>query len=228
VSTGSELVPAGRPLGYGQIYDSNGPALLAAATALGAAAVYRGFVGDDEAAVAALLGSATADADLVITSGGVSAGAYDPVKAVLRRSGTVWFGPVAMQPGMPQGFGHLGPDRVPVLTLPGNPVSSMVSFEVFARPVIRALGGHRDLGRPRVRARAAQGWASPPAKRQFVRGVLGAGEDGEPWVRPVGAQKSHLVADLAEATCLAVVPEDVTAVEAGAELECLLLEGVRR
>jgi molybdopterin molybdotransferase len=228
LSTGSELVPPGRPLGHGQIHDSNGYALVAAATELGAQARYEGFVGDAEDEVAAALERAADGADLVITSGGVSAGAYDPVKAVLSRSGTVWFGTVAMQPGMPQGFGSYGPARIPILTLPGNPVSSMVSFEVFARPLLRTLAGEGTLHRHRVPAVAEVGWDSPQGKRQFVRAVLQRHRDRVASVRPVGAQGSHLVADLAEATCLAVVPEAVTRVEPGEELECLLLDRGRR
>lgn len=240
VSTGSELVPPGQALGFGQIYDSNGYALIAAAIEAGATARYAGFVGDDEEAVLTALTAAGRDADLLITSGGVSAGAHDPVKAALRRVGGVWFGPVAMQPGMPQGHGTYGPANVPVITLPGNPVSSMVSFEVFVRPVLLAMQGADDEQRPRVRARAAIGWNSPAAKRQFVRAVLDQNPDQNPeqrtdraggspgWrVTPVGAQGSHLVADLAEATCLAVVPEDVTRVEPGQELECIVLDGTR-
>ena len=238
VSTGSELVPPGGELGFGQIYDSNGYALVAAATDLGAQARYAGFVGDDEADVRAALDAACADADLVITSGGVSAGAYDPVKAVLSSSASMWFGKVAMQPGMPQGAGRYGPGTA-VLTLPGNPVSSMVSFEVFGRPMLRTLLGEPDVHRPRRTARAEVAWSSPAGKRQFVRAVLSEGE-GSPGhaevagmadvatVRPVGAQGSHLVADLAEATCLAVVPEDVTRVEIGDLVECLVLERVQR
>lgn len=232
VSTGSELVPPGGRLGYGQIYDSNGYALVAAATDLGARARYAGFVGDDERDVRAALDAACAEADLVITSGGVSAGAYDPVKAVLASSASMWFGAVAMQPGMPQGAGRYGPGTA-VLTLPGNPVSSMVSFEVFGRPMLRTMLGEPEVHRPRRTARAAVGWSSPGGKRQFVRAVLsdgdGSGGGAEAaTVRPVGAQGSHLVADLAEATCLAVVPEQVTRVEPGDLVECLVLERVRR
>ncbi len=191
---------------------------------------YLGFVGDREQDVRAAIETACADADLVITSGGVSAGAYDPVKAVLLETASMWFGKVAMQPGMPQGFGLLG--GVPVITLPGNPVSSMVSFEIFARPVLRKMAGEIALHRPGVAARTEVGWSSPPGKRQFVRAVVTTVLDADGGrrrtVRPVGAQGSHLVADLSEANCLAVVPEEVTRVEPDVELRCLLLERVRR
>jgi molybdopterin molybdotransferase len=159
----------------------------------------------------------------VLTSGGVSAGVYDTVKEVLTALGTVRFAKVAMQPGMPQGFGTI--DGVPIFTLPGNPVSSMVSFEVFVRPVLRALSGVRDpASAPALTAVADAPWRSPENRRQFARAVLVPSPDrGRPRVRPIGAQGSHLVADLAAATCLAVVPEGVRAVEPGDEIVCLPL-----
>jgi molybdopterin molybdotransferase len=223
LSSGSELVPPGLALGPGQIHDSNGYGLVAAAEALGAGATYLGIVPDDAAAVRARLSEAAAGADLVLTSGGVSAGVYDTVKEVLTGTGTVRFEKVAMQPGMPQGFGAI--DGVPIFTLPGNPVSSMVSFEVFVRPVLRALSGVPDpASGPTVIAVAQEQWRSPETRRQFARAVLSPALDGGlPRVRPVGAQGSHLVADLAAATCLAVVPEGVGMVGIGDEVTCMLL-----
>ncbi len=233
LSTGSELVAPGGTLGRGQIHDSNGYAIAAAAAELGAASRHVGLVADDGDAFLAALEAQLATADLLVTTGGVSAGAYDTVKEVLSKAGGVVFEKVAMQPGMPQGFGRVGVDGTPIFTLPGNPVSSMVSFEVFVRPVLRRLFGETDLHRPTVSARAGVDWSSPPGKRQFVRARLTApvapvaGESGLV-VTPVGGQGSHLVADLAEAQCLAVVPEDVTRVQAGDELTCMLLDRVRR
>jgi molybdopterin molybdotransferase len=133
-----------------------------------------------------------------------------------------------MQPGMPQGFGTIGPASTPIFTLPGNPVSSMVSFEIFVRPVIRKMAGETTLHRHGVLATATTGWRSPPGKRQFVRAVLERTDDGAAVVTPVGAQGSHLVADLAGANCLAVVDESLTQVEQGDELRCLMLDRVRR
>ncbi len=229
VSTGSELVPPGEPLRHGQIHDSNGYGLAAAAAELGCPVRRVGAVADDPPTFLAVLREVVEEADVVVTSGGVSAGAYEVVKDSLAALGTVTFTKVAMQPGMPQGHGTLdaGGRAVPIFTLPGNPVSSMVSFELFVRPVLRAMAGEEDLLRPVVRARAARGWTSPPHKRQYARAVLADGPDG-PTVEPVGGQGSHLVADLAGAQCLAVVPEEVTAVRAGDAVECLLLDRVRR
>ena len=228
LSTGSELVPPGARLGFGQIHDANGYGLTAAVLELGDRARHGGIVPDNEDAVSLALESALADADVLITSGGVSAGAFDTVKEVLRRYGTVRFDRVAMQPGMPQGFGTLGPAGTPIFTLPGNPVSAMVSFEVFVRPVLRKLAGEASLQRHVVPAVAALPWSSPVGKRQFVRAVLDRRGDGVSVVTPVGGQGSHLVADLAGATCLAVVPEEVDEVTVGMTLNCMLLDRVRR
>ncbi len=228
VSSGSELREPGHRLGYGQIYDANGYGLAAAATELGALARHVGIVADDAREVTAMLEDQLSRADLLITSGGVSAGAYDVVKEVLSQLGTVRFDKVAMQPGMPQGFGTIGPDRTPIFTLPGNPVSALVSFEVFVRPVVRKLWGENQLHRHSVVAEAGQEWRSPEGKRQFVRGRLQRRPEGPPVVTPVGGQGSHLVADLAEANCLAVVPEQVTQVRPGDALRCMLLDRVHR
>jgi len=212
----------------GRIHDANGYGLTAAALELGALATHGGIVPDREDVVLAALEAALGDADVLITSGGVSAGAYDTVKAVLRRLGTVTFEKVAMQPGMPQGFGTLGDRETPIFTLPGNPVSSMVSFEIFVRPVLRKLAGEISLHRHVVPAVSALPWSSPRGKRQFVRAVIERRSDGVSVVSPVGGQGSHLVADLADATCLAVVPEQVTEVTIGMTLNCILLDRARR
>jgi molybdopterin molybdotransferase len=153
----------------------------------------------------------------------VSVGAYDVVKEVLSRLGTVSFQRVAMQPGMPQGFGTIGPDSTPIITLPGNPVSSYVSFEVFVRPVIRRMLGVEPLHRPVVRAVCQEGFASPAGRRQFMRGWLDV-TDGKYVVRPVGGAGSHLVGALAHSNALIVVPEAATAVSEGDAVEVMVLE----
>jgi molybdopterin molybdotransferase len=131
----------------------------------------------------------------------------------------VWFGKVAMQPGSPQGLGTYR--GTPIITLPGNPVSAMVSFEVFVRPMLQHLAG-AGVDRTWHRVVVAEGWRSPAGKRQFTR-VVHASENGRTTVRPIGGQGSHLVADLAHANGLVAVPEDVTSVEPGTELEMLPL-----
>ncbi|HEY5031513.1 MAG TPA: gephyrin-like molybdotransferase Glp, partial [Actinomycetes bacterium] len=223
LSTGSELVDPGLPLQPGQISESNSFALTAAAREAGALAYRVGIVLDDPRKLIDTLEDQLIRADLIVTTGGVSAGAYDVVKEVLSRLGTVTFEKVAMQPGMPQGRGSIGPDAIPIFTLPGNPVSAYVSFEVFVRPVIRRMLGVEPLLRPTVRAVCTAELTSPAQKRQFARGWLSV-EEGRYVVRPIGAQGSHLVNDLAHANCLIVVPEDVTDVPAGSSVTVMVLE----
>ncbi|MBT3165721.1 molybdopterin molybdotransferase MoeA [Streptomyces sp. Vc74B-19] len=227
LSTGSELVQPDEPLGPGQIYDSNSFALTAAARDAGAIAYRVGAVADDATTLRDTIEDQLVRADLVVTTGGVSVGAYDVVKEALSHAGDedepgsgVEFRKLAMQPGKPQGFGSIGPDHTPLLALPGNPVSSYVSFELFVRPAIRTLMGLRDVHRPRVRAelRAERAIGSPKGRRQFLRGRYADGT-----VTPVGGAGSHLVAALAQANALLVVPEDVEDVAPGTEVEVVLL-----
>jgi molybdopterin molybdotransferase len=223
VSTGSELVEAGQPLGPGRIVDANSPALTAAAVEAGAIAYRVGIVPDDPRALAATLEDQLVRADVLVTSGGVSVGAYDVVKEVLSQLGTVSFDKVAMQPGMPQGFGTIGPDATPVFGLPGNPVSALVSFEAFVRPALRKMLGATPLERPRVRAVTSSELRSPRAKTSFLRVALTV-EEGRYVVTPVSGTGSHLLAGMSRATALAVVPEGVELVAAGDVVEVLVLE----
>ena len=140
------------------------------------------------------------------------------VKDAFRGLGTVEFVKVAMQPGGPQGAGTV--DGVPVVTLPGNPVSAFVSFEVFVRPALRRAMGRTSPDRLHVPARLTGPLRSPPGRRQFLRGRYNGGE-----VSQVGGPGSHLVAHLARANCLVVVPDDVTDLPAGAEVDVVLIEG---
>jgi molybdopterin molybdotransferase len=188
-----------------------------------------GAVTDDAEVLRATIEDQLIRADLLVTTGGVSVGAYDVVKEALASVGDadvpgsgIDFRKLAMQPGKPQGFGSIGPEHTPLLALPGNPVSSYVSFELFVRPAIRALMGLKDVHRPKVRAllKADNPLTSPAGKRQFLRGVYDP-ESGT--VSPVGGSGSHLVAALAHADCLIVVPEPDTSAEPGAEVEVVLL-----
>jgi molybdopterin molybdotransferase len=220
LSTGDELVPVGRTPRFGQIVDSNGPMLVAAVRAGGAVAHHASAVADDADSFGAALEGALTDADAVVTTGGVSMGAYDTVKEVLSQVGTMRFDRVAMRPGMPQGFGVLGEREVPVFTLPGNPVSSLVSFHVFVHPALRTMAGLPAGAIGRFRAVAAHDWHSLPGRAEFVRVVV---ENGA--ARLAGGQGSHVLGALAAANALALVPADVTVVPAGTELECLPLLG---
>ena len=212
VSTGTELVGPGVPLQPGQIYESNGVMLAAAVRDAGADVAASPMTGDDVDVFRETLRGHAADADLILTTGGVSAGAYEVVKDALGGSGDVEFVKVAMQPGMPQGAGTL--DGVPVVTLPGNPVSALVSFEVFVRPALRAAMGRPDAERPHREAVLTEDLTSPRGKRQFRRGVL----DGDA-VTSYGPPASHHLRWLASANCLLELGEDVDSVNAGSRVQ---------
>ncbi|MEU8899601.1 gephyrin-like molybdotransferase Glp [Nocardia sp. NPDC048505] len=205
VTTGDELVPAGSTLRPGQIYNSNGIALAAALAANGVLVVSVRHSTDDPAQFRELLDAATASADVVFTSGGVSQGDFEVVKDVLAPLGGT-FGAVAVQPGGPQGLSVV--DGVPVLSFPGNPVSTMVSFEVFARPILRRLGGLPEIEVRELPLLDAV--RSPAGRRQFLRGRVTA--EG---VRPAAGTGSHLVAGMAWADVLIDVPAEITELPAG-------------
>ena len=221
LSTGSELRDPGHELGHDSIYDGNSYLLAAAVRRAGGVAHRVGIVPDEPDAFLKTLHDHVADADLLVTSGGVSQGDYDVVKEALRGEG-VWFGPVAMQPGKPQGFGLV--DGVPILTLPGNSVSAYISFEMFVLPAIRRLMGHTPVSRPLLDARLTRGMTSPPGRRQFMRGQVGYDAQGR-YVEPVGGPGSHLIGALAGANSLIVVPEEATALSRGDRVQVLLLDG---
>lgn len=223
ISTGSELIEPGMPLRPGAIHESNSFMLAAAVRDSGATPFRVGLVADDEGAVLAAIEEQLVRADLVITSGGVSAGAYDVVKAVLSKLGTVEFGGVKMNPGKPQGFGRIG--DVPIFTLPGNPVSAYVSFEVFVRPAIRRMRGLTPERRPLIKATTLEQLSSPAGKTQFMRAILGPSRPyGPPQVRPVGGPASHLIGDLAQANCFVVIPEDVVSYSIGDQVDVMPLD----
>ncbi|CCH27801.1 gephyrin-like molybdotransferase Glp [Actinosynnema sp. NPDC047251] len=213
LSTGSELVGPGEVLAPGQIYESNGVMLAAAVREAGGEAELLRFVPDDVAAFRAAVEPRLAAFDLLLTSGGVSAGAYEVVKDAFTGRG-VEFTRVAMQPGGPQGAGrYLG---VAVATLPGNPVSAQVSFEVFIRPALRAAMGHAVVQRPTVVAKLSSPLTSPAGRTQFRRGRYDPASGQV--VTPVGGPGSHLLSALALSDCLIEVPEDVTELAAGADV----------
>lgn len=242
LSTGSELVAPGSPLLRGQIPDSNSYLLAAAVEEAGGTAVRLGAVPDDADSFAAALRQLATDVDMIVTSGGVSVGAFDVVREVLTAAGSVEFAPVAMQPGKPQGLGTW--QGTPVLALPGNPVSAFVSFEVFVRPALRRLAGHADVLRHTAVHTVGTAWRSPAGREQYMPVRLVPPTDSErpddgaagttgttgatgtaAVVVPATARGSgsHLVASLALADGLAVVPADVTEVAEGDELVVVLL-----
>lgn len=222
LSTGSELVRPGTPLRGGEIYESNGTMLAAAVRQCGGTAELLHFVPDDVAAFHSALEPYLDETDLVLTSGGVSAGAYEVVKDALEGD-EVRFEKVAVQPGMPQGSGHYtaGGRRVPVVTLPGNPVSSIVSFEVFVRPALRRAGGHNTVDRPRRRATLSGALRSSPGKRQYRRGLFDPESDT---VSAQGGAGSHLLSGMVAANCLIQLPEESSEVPAGTTVDIWLLD----
>jgi molybdopterin molybdotransferase len=217
LSTGSELVAPGDPLLHGQIYESNSVLLAAAVREIGGEATVLRFVPDDVDAFHAAVAEHLDHVDLLVTSGGVSAGAYEVVKDALTGQG-VEFLRVAVQPGGPQGSGTF--KGLPVVTLPGNPVSAALSFELFLRPALLAAMGHAVLHRPRRRVRTTAELRSPSARRQYRRGRI----EGDS-VTPVGGPGSHLLASFAASDCLIEVPEDVEVVAEGDPVDVLLLGG---
>lgn len=223
VSTGDELVTPGSTLQHGQIVDSNHVMLCALVEAAGAEVAGSAHLHDDADAMRALLDDLPGAPDLVITTGGVSMGVYDTVKEVLTSDGGVDFVKVAMRPGMPQGCGVVGRSRTPVVTLPGNPVSSFVSFHVFVLPALRRLAGLDPDDDGSFEAVAETGWSAAPGKVELTRVVEHGGH-----VRPSGGQGSHVLGALSAATALAVVPADVDRVEPGDRLRCLPLLGQDR
>jgi molybdopterin molybdotransferase len=224
ISTGSELVPPGADLRRGQIPESNSVLLAGLVAEAGGEVVLRTTVADDDGGLRPAVDHARrAGADAVVFSGGVSAGAYEVVKATLGPSGEMAFTGVAMQPGKPQGFGRLD-DGTLLFGLPGNPVSAAVSFEVFVRPALLALAGRRILDRPRLRLSAAVGWRTPPGRRQYLPAAIDRSDPAHWRVAPAtsGGSGSHLAGGLARAEAFAVVAAEVDEVQPGDGVDVML------
>jgi molybdopterin molybdotransferase len=221
LSTGDELVAGVGDLRPGQIRDSNRPMLLALVAQAGFVPVDLGTAPDDEGAITAAIERGVADCDAILSSGGVSVGDFDYVKVVLDRLGDMHWWQVAVKPAKPLAFGTV--DGTPVFGLPGNPVSSLVSFELFARPALRQMTGHSALLRPEVPAIADEPLRrQPDGKLHLVRVVATPDADGRLHVRSSGGQGSHLLRAMALANALALLP-DGDGVEAGGSVKVVLL-----
>jgi molybdopterin molybdotransferase len=219
VSTGDEVISPDRPLQPGQIRDSNSTTLAALVRRYGGVPRLLGVARDTVAELTATL-TAARDADLILTSGGVSMGDYDMVKDVLRAEGRIDIWQVRMKPGKPLAYGQLG--GKPFLGLPGNPVAAYVSFELFARPIILRQLGHTMIEKPTIRARLAERVRNGGGRQHYVRALVTAGPEG-PIVRPTGEQGSGVLTALTRANGLIVVPEgiDILAADTLVEVEML-------
>ena len=220
ISTGDELVEPGRELRRGQIYNSNAYALAAQVANAGGIVVKQLHARDTPQALREAFDSC-AGADVLITSGGVSVGDFDYVKAVFAERGTVDFWKVAIRPGKPLAFGQWG--RTLFFGLPGNPASSLVTFELFVRPALRKLAGHSALTRPEVRAVLTEDARHTPGRQSYQRAVV-SGQPGDYAVRTTGAQGSGMLSPLVSANALLALPADTAFFPAGAEVTVLLLD----
>lgn len=219
MAVGGELVDVNRTPGNGQVYDVDSYALAAAGRDAGAEVNRVGIVSHDPKKLREVVEGQLNRAEVVVIAGGVGGAAADEVRAALSDLGDMEVARVAMHPGSVQGFGQLGPEGVPTFLLPTNPVSALVVFEVMIRPLIRLSLGKREPMRRMVQARTLGPIASMPGRKGFLRGQLMRDEDtGEYLVQVLGAgggTASHLLATLAEANCLVVVPEEVEQIAAG-------------
>ncbi len=223
LSTGDELVEDDRPLRPGEIRESNRRMIAALVRDTGCDVVDFGIVVDDQAELEAVLRRGAASCDAIVTSGGVSMGDYDVVKAVLARIADMQWMQIAIKPAKPFAFGTL--DGTPIFGLPGNPVSSLVSFEMLARPALRRMMGHRRLMRPSLVAIADEGFKRrPDQKVHLVRVRASFEDDGRCHVTSVGAQGSHQLAATALADAIAVIP-DGDGVPAGGEVAIVMTSG---
>ncbi|HEY8772593.1 MAG TPA: gephyrin-like molybdotransferase Glp [Candidatus Limnocylindria bacterium] len=223
VSTGDELAVPGAPLGGGQIHDANTVALVAAVREAGGEPLVLPRVPDDPGLIEAALREGSRAADLLVASGGVSVGEHDHVRTAIQRLGELTFWRIAVQPGKPLAFGSI--DGRPVVGLPGNPVSALVTFELFVRILLRGMLGLAGDGRLHVTARLDETVPKDPDRRAYLRVVVRSGSDG--WVAsPSGGQGSAQLRALAAANALLVVPEGDAAGEAGGRYDAILLRGV--
>jgi len=224
LATGNELVEVGKPLPEGKIYNSNSFSLAAQVTRYGGIPKILGIARDREEEIEAKVRQAL-DSDLLLTSGGVSVGQYDLVKDVLAKQGEISFWTVRMKPGKPLAFGLIKGDgkSVPHLGLPGNPVSSMVTFELFARPAILKMLGKKNLSKPTVSAVIESRVKNTDGRRFLVRAMVRR-EGDRYFARVSGPQGSGILTSMARANGLAIVPEDVDAVEEGETVQVLMLD----
>jgi molybdopterin molybdotransferase len=221
LATGDELVAIDKTPGPGQIRDSNSYNLAALVTKYGGEAIWLGVAGDRMEAVTEKFQAAiAAKADLIVSSAGVSVGAYDVVRQVVEANGDLDFWKVRMRPGKPVAFGHY--QGIPFFGLPGNPVSTIVSFEIFVRPVILKMGGHQHLDKPTVKVVIEESLSSD-GRESYLRAAVSR-RDGQYVARSAGGQGSNILSALVSANALMIVPEGVLAVNPGQTLNAWMLD----
>ncbi len=227
LSTGDEITEPGQPLLPGRIYDANAHSVAGLVRTYGGIPKLLGIAKDTVEDLTAKI-RAGLDADMLVTSAGVSRGDFDVVKDVLAREGAIDFWTVRMRPGKPLAFGAFNaPDRrkVPHLGLPGNPVSSMVSFELFGRPAIFTMLGRSDWERPILRAITRDRVINPDGRRFYARCIVSKGDDGRLYADLTGPQGSGILTSMSAANALTVIPENQAAAEPGDEIDVMLLDG---
>jgi molybdopterin molybdotransferase len=223
LSTGDELVEPGEPLGAGQIHDANSLSLAAAVQEAGGEPLVLPRVRDDPAAIEAALADGAARSDVLVVSGGVSVGRYDHVRSGIERLGELAFWRIAVQPGKPLAFGSIG--ERPIIGLPGNPVSALVTFELFMRVLVRGMLGLLGDGRQHVPARLDTTVPKDRERRAYLRVVVRSAADG--WLAtPAGGQSSAQLRSLAAANALLAIPEGEPAGIAGGRYDATLLRGI--
>jgi len=224
-STGDELRSVGSTLGAGEIYDSNRYTIFGMLERLGCDVLDMGVVRDDPRLLEEAFGAAAANADVVITSGGVSVGEADFVKSMLGKLGEVVFWKIAMKPGRPLAYGKIG--RAHFFGLPGNPVSVMVTFYQFVRDALLVLMGADPVEPvPTFRATCTARLKKAPGRTEFQRGILARGADGALTVKPTGEQGSGILKSMSDTNCFIILDDATGNVEAGASVEVQLLEGI--
>jgi molybdopterin molybdotransferase len=226
LSTGDEVTEPGQSLKPGRIYDANAHSIAALVTKYGGVPKMLGIARDTVEDLTLKIREGL-DADMIVTSAGVSRGDFDVVKDVLAREGTIDFWTVRMRPGKPLAFGAFkAPDgrKVPHLGLPGNPVSSMVSFELFGRPAIFTMLGRADWERPVVRAITRDRVVNPDGRRFYARCIVSLGEDGRYYASLTGPQGSGILTSMSAANALTIIPEEQPAAEAGDEIDVMMLD----
>lgn len=224
-STGDELVSVGQPLQTGQVYDSNRYTLFGMLTKLGVEVMDMGAIADDPILLENTLLSAASQADVVITSGGVSVGEADYMKLLLAKHGQVMFWKVAMKPGRPLAYGKVGSAHY--FGLPGNPVAVMVTFYQFVRDaLLRLMGQSSPVPLPMFSVQCTQAIKKMTGRTEFQRGILFADTDGSWRVKPTGAQGSALLSSMSLANCFIVLDESVGNLEAGAMVQVQVLDGI--